>query len=124
MAEERDEAGPTTPEAETPAPEQKAKKAISDEDYLAMFEGPAFASNRMFMTVTQDGVRLAFMEQHGTRVPPQFRTAVALSFANAFALRDLLERQLKNIRAVQMTKEEAEELAKKFAPKPNDGQTS
>jgi len=113
MAEKKNEAGSGAPEVGKSEPEETAKKLISDEDYKAMYSGPAVATNRFFLTITQDGARLAFMEQYGEKVPAQFRTAVSLSFANLQHLRDLLDRQLKRITPIHLTKEETEELVKR-----------
>ena len=48
----------------------------------------------MFVTTLSAGARIAFMEQLGEKVSPQFRTAVILAYPDAVALRDLLTRQL------------------------------
>lgn len=85
-------------------------KSVSDEDLQKAFSGPAFVSNRMFASTTGAGLRIAFMEEHGTKVPPIFRTAVLLPFINAIALRDLLNRQLKDIEP-QLKAAEAEARA-------------
>ena len=85
---------------------------VSDEDVRASFAGPAFHTNKMFLTIVQAGVRLAFMEALGDKVPPSFRTAIVLSFPDAIALRDLLTRQLKDIEAQLQTASAVEAAAK------------
>jgi hypothetical protein len=76
---------------------------LEDDDLRAAFAGEAVLSNKVYMTKSPGGVRLAFMEVWGEAVPPQFRTGIFLSYPDAVALRDLLVRQLDDV---------AKELAK------------
>lgn len=89
--------------------DKRPKSEILDGELLESFSGPAVLANRIFLTITGSGARLSFMEQHGDKVPPQFRTAVILSFEDALALRDLLERQLKDIeKSIKAAKADAQ----------------
>ena len=62
-----------------------------------IFSGPAIASNKIYATIGPAGVRITFCEQAGPTAPPIFRMAALLSFPDAFALRDLLIRQLEHV---------------------------
>jgi hypothetical protein len=72
---------------------------LSDDDVRAGFDGPAFASNRIFTTISAMGVRIAFMEQSDTSTRPHFRTAVVISFDDAVILRDVLNLQIQRFAA-------------------------
>lgn len=63
---------------------------VSDDEIRAAFSGPAFHANKIYLTLTKAGARMAFMEQQGTAVPPQFRTAAIMSMEDAVALKNLL----------------------------------
>ncbi len=91
MAEE----APKSESKEAPATEERV--LVSDEDVRASFAGPAFHSNKVYLSMTAAGARIAFMEQLGDKVAPVYRTAVILSYADALALRDLITRQLRQI---------------------------
>ncbi len=67
-----------------------------DDDVKTAFAGPAIHANRMIWTVSDAGVRLAFLESFPDKVPAMFRTAVLLSFADAAALREQLAAALTN----------------------------
>jgi hypothetical protein len=67
---------------------------FTDADAEAVNSGPAIFSNKMFATVAPQGLRLTFAETNIATQLPQFRAAVFLSFPDAAALMDLLERQL------------------------------
>jgi hypothetical protein len=73
------------------------RNTVTDEELRGSFAGPAFNSNKFYATNLETGVRLAFAEQLGSKVPTQFRTAVILSYRDAIGLRDLLARQLATI---------------------------
>ena len=104
---------------EVPAAEKHIP--VSDEELRASFAGPAFHSNKMFLTMTAAGARIAFMEQVGDKVPPVYRTAVLLSYLDAVSLRDLITRQLKNIEAAFKPAEPAATPAEPAATK-QDGE--
>ncbi len=70
---------------------------VSEEELRTAFSGPAVRSNKIYLSMTESGVRLSFMEQHGDVVPPVFRMAVILSVQDALSLRDLIARQLKGL---------------------------
>jgi hypothetical protein len=72
---------------------------MSSEEMSASFAGPAYLVNKIYLTRTPAGVRLAFMEQAADQLP-SFRTAVLLSYQDALALRNLISRQLKEIEDV------------------------
>jgi len=78
-------------------PTEDVGKPIPEEEMRTIFSGPAVASNKIYITISAAGVRLTFCEQQGKVVPPVFRTAVLLSFPDAFALRDLLAKHLEKI---------------------------
>lgn len=71
------------------------KTAEIDSELLAAFGGPAFASNRFFVTVGQSGVRIAFTEQWGESAPPAFRCAAVMGVPDAIQLKDLLAQLLR-----------------------------
>ena len=75
--------------------------SVSNEELRTSFSGPAVRSNKIYLSLTDGGVRIAFTEQHGDAVPPIFRTAVILSFADALSLRDLIARQLARIEGLE-----------------------
>lgn len=76
-------------------PPERPTKQASEEELAVAFGGPALLANKFFISITGSGVRLAFAEQNGNLVPPQFRTAVVLPFEDAYALVDLVSRLLK-----------------------------
>jgi hypothetical protein len=71
-----------------------AKKSLLEQDIQnEIFSGPAVFANRIFVTITPLGVRLTFTEQQED-APVVFRTAAYLNILDAFAFKDLLNRQL------------------------------
>ncbi len=79
--------------AEVPPP-------FTDADAQAINAGPAIFSNKMFATVAPQGMRLTFAEVNPASPSPAFRAAIFLSFQDAAALMDLLERQLSQVDTV------------------------
>ena len=73
---------------------------ITDMDTAIINSGPAFFSNKMYATMTPQGMRLTFAELNLASPTPAFRAAVFLSFPDAAALADLLQRQLSQIEFV------------------------
>jgi hypothetical protein len=71
----------------------------------ASFSGPAFYSNRVYLSLTPVTGRLSFVEYPplDTAAQPQFRTAVTMSIGDLIALRELLSRALQDVR--QLTEE-------------------
>lgn len=65
------------------------------DDNAVVWENPAFLTNRIFLVVKDNVVRITFTEQSGPDALPVFRTAVAMSMLDAIALSDLLQRYLK-----------------------------
>jgi len=61
------------------------------EDLASVFSGPALFTNRFYLSVYSDVVRLSFMEMVNPSAPKLFRTAVVMSLADAKALHGLLE---------------------------------
>ena len=92
--------------AEQDTPKSKPNP-VSDEELRIAFSGPALFSNKFWSTVGPYGIRLAFAEGSGPKVPPQFRAAVVLSFLDALELRDLLVRQLEKVR-IELEPEEVD----------------
>jgi hypothetical protein len=76
---------------------------VTQQELRTAFDDPAVYSNKMLATNVSAGVRIAFMEQLGELVPAQVRAAVLLSFPDAIALRDLLNRQLEAFEAATKT---------------------
>jgi hypothetical protein len=72
-------------------------EGVSDGDLQAAFGGPAFASNRFFVTISSGGTRIAFTEQWKDGQPPLFRCAAILSFEDGIRLKNLLSKMLKPI---------------------------
>lgn len=70
---------------------------ISDAELRTAFAGPAVAANRIYITTTSLGLRIAFAEQNGEKVAPAFRTAIVLSFQDAISMKDLLTRLLADV---------------------------
>lgn len=83
--------------ADKPAVVFEPMPSLGDADLRASFAGEAVHANKVFLSKTSGGVRLAFMEVWGEIVSPQFRTAVFLSYPDAVALRDLLNVQLDDV---------------------------
>jgi hypothetical protein len=71
---------------------------VTDQELIIAFGGPAFHTNKIYASLLPMGVRVAFMEQLGDKVPATFRTAVFLNLQDAFALRDLLSKVLENVK--------------------------
>lgn len=107
MAEEKNEAGSITPQKRQP---------VSDAELVLSYEGASLHTNRFFASVVAAGLRLAFMEQYGQKVPPQFRTAVLMSVPDAIALRDMLNRVLKDLEPQVKTQEDAADAARQGRP--------
>jgi hypothetical protein len=93
--------------------EGEAEK-ISSAEMLTAFSGAAVLANKFYVTLMSSGVRIAFTEQVGSEVPPQFRTSVILSFGDAILLTDLLKRMLAPV-------EETLAQAQKAASDKSDG---
>lgn len=74
--------------------ENERKVQVTDFELRAAFSGPAVLSNKMYCTAGPFGVRIAFMEQIGDKVSPQFRAAVTMSREDAVALRGIIEQVL------------------------------
>lgn len=72
-------------------------KTPQQNDFTIAFDGPAMNSNRMVAAHVAAGLRLAFLESYSEDVAAKFRFAVLLSYDDAKALRDLLNRQLKPV---------------------------
>ena len=99
---------------------------VSDEELKAAFSGPAVHSNKIYLSMIEGGVRISFMERYGSAVPPVFRSAVMLSFQDAFSLRDLIARQLAQIEGLEAGLKEAIKTAEtaetaEAAAKKDDG---
>ena len=80
------------------AAEPEDMRSATDEELDVTFEGPAIATNRVFVNISGDGVRIAFAEQRKDKTPI-FRTAVMLSPTTAISFKDVLVSTLKNIEA-------------------------
>lgn len=71
---------------------------VSDEDADIAFSGPAYLTNRIFISGnTGNVIRITFAEQDGLEKRPIFRTAVAMGLQDAVALQNLLTSVLNNI---------------------------
>ena len=80
-------------EMATPKAVEGESAQASQEQIELAFSGPALLSNKVYITVTHAGMRLAFME--GSSSGQEYlRTAVLLPFQDAFAFSDLLAKML------------------------------
>ena len=71
------------------------KPKVTEAEIRASLSGPAYHSNKIYVTAWPDGIRLAFHETiAGDKSTPPFRTAVYLSTTNAQALLELLDKLL------------------------------
>ena len=98
--------------AEKNEPTDKERPRVSDDELRAAFAGPAFHSNKIYLSMMQGGARVAFMEQQGAAVSPTFRTAVLLSYPDVLALRDLITRLLSEIEPQIKEAEKAQKAVK------------
>lgn len=64
-----------------------------------LWDGPAYYTNRIWVTFQGSIIRITFAEQGGPDIPPAFRVAVALTPADAVAFADVLENMVKDIRS-------------------------
>jgi hypothetical protein len=89
--------------ADNPIIPPNTVKPMTEGELSVAFAGPAFHVNKMFASNMATGVRLSFCEM---RTPDghdlQFRTAVVISYIDATALRDLLNRQLEGVQFVEI----------------------
>ena len=76
---------------------------MTEIDTASINSGPAFYSNKMYATLLPQGMRLTFAEMNPASPAPAFRTAIFLSFPDAAALADLLQRQLSQLEFVPYT---------------------
>lgn len=76
------------------APGAEGRVPVTDDELRVSFSGAAVRSNKILLSMTENGFRISFLEQHGDVVSPIFRTAVILSLQDSMSLRDLLTRQL------------------------------
>lgn len=85
----------------------------SDEDAQIAFAGPAYFTNRFYVTLSNGGVRIAFAEQGGIEGVYHFRTAAAMSYQDAILLYKLLQKLLKDVESSleEMIAKEREEQA-------------
>jgi hypothetical protein len=82
--------------------DKQERKEIPQSEWEMVFSGPAPVINRMHVNNLQAGMRLTFSEQYSDVVPPVFRAAVFLSYDDAEALRNLLDRQLSTLQKVEI----------------------
>ena len=73
-------------------------RPLSDEEKEIALEGPAISANRVLISLGSGGVRIAFTEQVGDRLP-KFRIAVMMPVQDAIALKNVLTRLLGEIEA-------------------------
>jgi hypothetical protein len=67
---------------------------VTDVDTVVINSGPAFFSNKMYATMTPQGMRLTFAELNPASETPAFRAAIFMGYQDIAALADLLLRQL------------------------------
>lgn len=79
---------------------------ISEPENVIINSGAAYFSNKMYATMQQAGMRLTFAEINHDPKLPAFRCAIFLQYADAHALRDLLNRQLAQTTLVPNTEPE------------------
>lgn len=80
-----------------PAPEPAEE--VADDELRRSFSLPAIHSNRILASNMTAGLRLTFMEGNGEKVPSVARMSVLLSYADAAAVRDLIDGQLEKMAA-------------------------
>lgn len=97
----------TTPEKSDLAKRFKVADppTITDVDTATINSGPAIFANKMYATISPQGLRLTFAEANPALPAPAFRAAVFLSFPDAAALMDLLQRQLSLIEVFEGSSE-------------------
>jgi hypothetical protein len=67
---------------------------VSKEEMAEAFSGPAAIANKVYVTITPAGVRLAFAEGNPDIARPMFRSAVLLPFADAMSFSQVLASML------------------------------
>ena len=67
---------------------------MTDVDTAVINSGPAVFSNKIYATMTPQGMRLTFAELNPASEIPAFRTAIFMGYQDIAALADLLLRQL------------------------------
>ncbi|HEX9808384.1 MAG TPA: hypothetical protein VGC25_02100 [Alphaproteobacteria bacterium] len=97
------------PKAEQVEDTSTQAEEVTEDELKAAFGGPAIHSNKVYVSLLPMGARLAFMEQLREKVPPTFRAAVFLNIPDVLALRDLLNRILKNVTLEIVTKPKQED---------------
>lgn len=78
--------------------------AVTDAETGIINGGPAYFSNKIYATMMPQGMRVTFAELNPASPIPAFRSAVFLSFQDAVALADLLQRQIAQIEFVEIPK--------------------
>ena len=82
---------------------------LSPDQAELAYDGPAVAASRTFITAGPGGVRLSFIDQRTPNSPLHFRAAVILSFQDAIALADLLQKTVAPFKvAIEQSKAEEE----------------
>ena len=71
-------------------------RALTEEELMVAFEGPAVSVNRCLISLGSTGVRMAFVEQ-GLNMSPKFRAAVVMPLADAISLKKILTTLLADI---------------------------
>jgi hypothetical protein len=74
-----------------------APLGATKEEFLAAYDGPAPWANKVLLTLTPVTGRLSFLEL-SSDAPPKFRAAVTTTISDLVALRDLLNKMLKDVR--------------------------
>jgi hypothetical protein len=83
--------------ADVGKPEAVKASPVSEDELQIAFSGPAIASNKVYVTLSPGGIRIAFTEQRTSAAQPSFRSAVMMNFQDAIALRNLLSQILANV---------------------------
>lgn len=73
-------------------------KPVTDQELLDAYAIPAVNANKMIAANMINGMRIAFAEAQLPAIPPQYRAAILLSYEDAAALAQLIERQLAAMR--------------------------
>ena len=84
------------------AEKEDDKPKVTPDEMAIINSGPAFFSNKMYLTVGGTVARITFAEQQQGAASPAFRAAVVLTLGDLLKLRELIDRLTKDVRLVQV----------------------
>lgn len=88
--------------ADEPKPGTDIVKPVSDNEMEVAYSGPAYFTNKFYITATGVTARIAFTEQAPPNQEPQFRTAVAMTLADLIKLGELIQGMTANVQTVEV----------------------